>query len=116
MSVFVNTINQLKPIRNDVLVTEMQFEERKLSSGIIIPFDDAKSSGIRPRWGRVFAIGPEQTDVKIGQWICVAHGRWTRGVTIEDQTGTQIIRKIDNNDILLVSDTRPNDETISDKA
>jgi co-chaperonin GroES (HSP10) len=115
MTVFVNRIEQLRPIRDDVLVTEMTFDERITQAGIIIPHDDGKTSGIRPRWGRVFAIGPEQQEIKIGQWICVAHGRWTRGVTIDSGEGQQVIRKVDNDDILLVSDIRPNDETISDK-
>jgi hypothetical protein len=54
----------------------------------------------------VYAVGKDQKDVQVGQWICVAHGRWTRGVDIEDgQTEhKRTIRKIDPKDILLVSD------------
>lgn len=111
----VNKINQLRALRDSVLITEMNFTERFTSSGIVLPGDDGKSSGIRPRWGRVFAVGPEQRYVNIGQWICVAHGRWTRGVRIEDTTGQHVVRRVDNNDILLVSDTEPLDETFSDK-
>jgi hypothetical protein len=45
----------------------------------------------------------------------VAHGRWTRGINIEDETGKHAIRRIDHNDILLVSDTEPGaDDTISE--
>jgi hypothetical protein len=90
-------------------------EARTLSSGIILPQDDGKSSGIRPRWGQVYAVGPEQKDVTVGQWICVAHGRWTRGLEIEDSEGVRTIRKIDPKDILLISDESPAaDDTISD--
>jgi len=93
----------------------MMFDQRQLSSGIILPSDDGKSSGIRPRWGRVYAVGPDHRDVRPGQWICVAHGRWTRGVEIEDDQGPQTIRKIDPRDILLVSDQQPDiDDTMSD--
>jgi len=93
----------------------MMFDQRQLSSGIILPSDDGKSSGIRPRWGRVYAVGPDHRDVRPGQWICVAHGRWTRGVEIEDDQGPQTIRKIDPSDILLVSDQQPDiDDTMSD--
>jgi hypothetical protein len=49
-----------------------------------------------------------------GDWVCVAHGRWTRGVEIEDASGMKTIRKIDPDDILLVSDTSPSDDTLSD--
>jgi hypothetical protein len=60
-------------------------------------------------------IGPDQKDVTPGQWICVAHGRWTRGLEIEDDHGVKTIRKIDPKDILLVSDEPPAaDDTISD--
>jgi hypothetical protein len=45
----------------------------------------------------------------------VAHGRWTRGLKIEDETGEKTIRKVDTNDILLVSDDPVNDHTMSNK-
>jgi len=45
----------------------------------------------------------------------VAHGRWTRGVEIEDSEGTVVtIRKVDPKDILLISDEQPSDDTMSD--
>lgn len=111
-----NEVGQLRPLKDCVLVSEMNFEFRVTSAGIILPSDDAKDSGIRPRWAKVYAIGPEQQDVSVGQWICVAHGRWTRGVEIVDASGNKTtIRKVDNKDILLVSDNPVNDDTISDK-
>ena len=91
----------------------MNFKERKLSSGIYLLNDDGRGAGIRPRWAQVYATGPEQQDIKVGQWICVAHGRWTRGVTIEDTSGEVTIRRVDSNDILLVSDTEPSDDSLS---
>jgi len=109
-------ITTLKALNDSVIVANMAFKEsRTLSSGIILPQDDGKSSGIRPRWGQVYVVGPDQKDVTPGQWICVAHGRWTRGLEIEDDHGVKTIRKIDPNDILLVSDEPPAaDDTISD--
>jgi co-chaperonin GroES (HSP10) len=106
--------NKLRALRDWVLVTDMEFAERITSSGIVLLNDNGKGTGIRPRWGQVFATGPEQTDVAVGQWICVAHGRWTRGVEIEDDTGTKTLRRIDPKDILLVSDEKPSDDTMSD--
>lgn len=102
-----------QPIRDWVIATEMNFEGRTLSSGVILLGDNGRSDGIRPRWGQVYAVGPEQTDIKVGDWICVAHGRWTRGLDIEDESGKRTVRRIDPNDILLVSEDRPNDDTIS---
>ena len=108
-------ITRLRALNDSVLVTDMQFKDRQLSSGIILPNDNGKSGGIRARWGQVYEVGPEQQDVRIGQWICVAHGRWTRGLDIEDDQGAKTIRRIDPKDILLVSDEHPGtDDTISD--
>jgi hypothetical protein len=108
-------ITRLRALNDTVLVKDMQFKDRQLSSGIILPADNGKSTGIRARWAEVYEIGPEQKDVRPGQWICVAHGRWTRGLDIEDDGGAKTIRRIDPKDILLVSDEHPGtDDTISD--
>ena len=107
------TQDQLHPIKDAVICTDMVFTERFTSSGIILPSDNGKSSGVRPRWGRVYAVGPEQKDVTVGQWICVAHGRWTRGVEVVDNGIKLTIRKIDPKDIMLISDEEPVDDTMS---
>lgn len=106
---------KLKTIHDHVLVYDMAFDGRTLSSGLILLNDNGKGYGIRPRWGRVYAVGPDQHDVKIDQWIMVAHGRWTRGIKIEDETGVKTIRRIDPDDILMVSDSpeEPQDDTQS---
>ena len=107
-------VDNLRALNDHVLVSDMNFKERKLSSGIYLLNDDGRGAGIRPRWAQVYAIGPEQEDIKVGQWILVDHGRWTRGVKIEDKTGEHVIRRIDPNDILLLSDEEPTgDDTIS---
>jgi co-chaperonin GroES (HSP10) len=107
---------QLKAIQDNVIVSDMEFDVRLTRGGIIIPNDNGTGSGIRPRWGQVYAVGPDQTGVTVGQWVCVAHGRWTRGLDIEDENGKKTIRKIDPKDILLISDLedRPQDDTFSD--
>lgn len=110
-----NKINGIRPLHDSVIVKDMNFEERMTSSGLIIVKDDGKNSGIRPRWAEVYAIGPDQQEIKVGQWVCVAHGRWTRGVKIQDETGEHTIRRVDNNDILLVSDEPVSDLTMGDK-
>ena len=108
------TQEQIQALQDNVLVSDMEFDTRITQGGLILPNDNGTSLGIRPRWGRVYAIGPDQEDVYIGQWILVAHGRWTRGVEVEDEQGETTLRKIDPNDILMVSDDRPEDDTMSD--
>jgi len=104
----------LKPLNDHVLASEMVFDERKLNSGIVLLNDNGKSIGIRPRWGQIYAVGPDQTEFSVGQWICVAHGRWTRGIEIEDESGKRTLRRVDPNDVLLTSDTPVVDETHSE--
>jgi co-chaperonin GroES (HSP10) len=117
MAVNVNAykVNELKPLNDTILVSEMHFGERITKGGIILRNDDTKSVGIRPRWAKVYAVGPTQKEIEVGQYILVAHGRWTRGIKIEDENGEQTIRKVDPNDILLVSDVPMQDESMSDK-
>ena len=108
-------ISSLRALKDNVIVEDMEFSGRTLSSGIILHNDNGTTAGIRPRWGKIYAVGPEQKDVRPGQWICVAHGRWTRGLDIEDDSGPRTIRRIDPKDILLVSDEEPgSDDTMSD--
>ena len=105
--------NQLRPLGESVIVSEMIFDVRLSTGGIIIPSDNGKSTGIRPRWGCVYAVGPEQKDVVVGQWVCVEHGRWTRGIDVEDESGKVTLRRVDPKDIMMVSDEPPADDTFS---
>lgn len=105
--------NEVLPLHDNILVTDMSFDERVSLGGIIIPTDNGKSTGIRPRWAQVYAVGPEQHDVKVGEYICVAHGRWTRGVNITQNGVEYTIRRVDPNDVMMVSDVPVHDETMS---
>ena len=100
---------KLKPLRNNVLVTDMGFEEQKTASGIVLQSDDGKAHGVKPRWAKVWAVGPEQKDVHIGEWIYVEHGRWTRGIKVEEDGKEIIIRRVDTEAILLQADEKPDD-------
>lgn len=107
------TRDQLRPLNDSVIVGEMTFDQRFTKGGIVLLNDNGKSTGIRPRWGQVYAVGPEQLDVRVGEWVCVAHGRWTRGIDIEDENGKQTLRRVDPKDILIQCDEQPMDETFS---
>lgn len=104
----------IKPLHDSVIVTEMDFSGRQLASGVILLGDDGKTDGIRPRWARVYAIGPEQRDVSVGQWVLVEHGRWSRGLKIIQDGEEIVIRRADPKAIIFVSNERPgNIDTIS---
>ena len=103
------SLNRIKgkvvPIRDHVLITDMSFEEQRTKWGLVIQSDDGKSEGIKPRWGRVWAVGPQQTEVKVGEWILVEHGRWTRGFDLENEDGTiTTVRRVDIKGIMLSAD------------
>lgn len=97
---------KVTPLRDGIIVEEMKFGMQTTSKGLIIPSDDGANHGIKPRWGRVYSVGPEQKDIEVGQYILVEHGRWTRGIEVVDpDTGEEtVIRKVDNDNILMVSD------------
>ena len=108
-------LRQIRALHDDVLVADMEFDARITTGGIWVPNDNGKGLGIRPRWGRVYAVGPKQKDVRVGQWIMIEHGRWTRGLDIEDESGERTIRKIDPDCIMLISDDKqcPDAEGVS---
>ena len=106
--------NQIRPLNDVIIVSDMVFDERISTGGIVLLNDNGKGTGIRPRWGQVYAVGPDQHDVKVGEWILVAHGRWTRGIEIEDETGKRALRRVDPKDIMIQTDEQPQDETFSD--
>jgi co-chaperonin GroES (HSP10) len=110
-------VEKLKFMHDQVIVSDMKFDERISKGGIVLLDDDKKSSGIRPRWAKIYGLGPQQNDpqLEIGKWILISHGRWTRGITVETPEGKVTLRKVDINDILLVSDQPMEDETMSDK-
>jgi co-chaperonin GroES (HSP10) len=66
-----------KALKNKVLVTDLE-RGMRIINGILIPDDNGKSEGVRPRWARVYSVGQGVDDIQEGQWILIEHGRWTR--------------------------------------
>jgi co-chaperonin GroES (HSP10) len=104
--------SDIQPIGKRVLVYKMRFGDIKTKGGLILLDDDGKEQGIHPRWGRVYAVGAKQEDVSLGQWILIAHGRWTRGMIVEKDGVKEEVRMVDEKDILLVSDEEPQEEIL----
>lgn len=99
---------QVKALPKKVLVTDLERGSRVVS-GIIIPDDNGKSEGIRPRWGKVFSVGEDVTEVTPGQWILIENGRWTRMLKVKQEDGTDIqLWGVEwPQSVMLVSDTDP---------
>lgn len=73
----------LEAFKGKVLVTNLDTGAQQLKSGIIIPNDDGTVNGIHSRWAKVYAVGSDITDVKEGEYILVAHGRWSRTIEVD---------------------------------
>jgi hypothetical protein len=100
----------LLPLKKNVFVTDLDHGPRVTKRGIIIPDDDMKNRGIRPRWGRVFAVGPEVDDLVPGDWVFVEHGRWTNGIDLALPEGTVRVWRVEYpNAVLMAADSDPRD-------
>jgi hypothetical protein len=110
------TKDKFTPIGAHIIVCDMSFDARITNSGILLLNDDMKSAGIRPRWAKIYKVGSENKDPDIveGKWVCISHGRWTRGIDVEDETGKKTLRRVDPNDILMMSDEQVDDLTMSE--
>lgn len=111
MAVNINHIEgKINPINDNVLVSDMYFGEQKTSGGLIITNDDGNVRGIYPRWARVYAKGPKNKDpFKVGDWILIEHGRWTRGFNMKNEDGEVEVRMVETKSILMYSEERPSD-------
>lgn len=100
--------NGVKALRGRVLVHNIEQGEKRSKGGVIILDDDGKERGIRERWAQIYAVGDDVTDVTVGQWVLIKHGRWSRGISILDNGQSITIRQADYPDaLLLVSDDCP---------
>jgi hypothetical protein len=107
---YTNEISGIRAILDHVIVRDMSFDAYELTKGgLIMLGDDGKTDGIRPRWARVYAVGPDQHDVKPGQWVFIEHGRWSRGVFVNVNGEEFTIRRADPTALIFVSDDEPVD-------
>ena len=107
----------IKPIHDRVIVRQMHFGEMQTKSGLILPSDDGKSHGVKPRWGKVYAKGHENKDeFEVGDWVLVEHGRWTRGYNMQlpDEEEVAVLRTVEADGILAWQEEEPDNAYISD--
>jgi co-chaperonin GroES (HSP10) len=101
---------KVRALSKDILVVDMDMGDMTTSSGIVIQSDNGKAHGVKPRWAKVYKVGSEvDIDVKVGQWVLIEHGRWTRKINIDDGEGVKDFQKVEIKSIMAVTDERPND-------
>jgi co-chaperonin GroES (HSP10) len=105
---------KITPTRDNIIVTDMDIGERVSAGGVIIIGDNMEERGIRPRWCKVVSVGPKNKDVNEGEYILVAHGRWSRGLDMTDPNSgeTTTIRMVDPKDVLMSADELPLDDYV----
>lgn len=110
-TVYSKVSGDVSPLSDHILVVNMEQGEKVTKSGIIILDDNGKNQGIRPRWAQVYKVGRNVDYLEPGQWVLIAHGRWTFGVPMElpeaDEGELFYLQRADPDGILLVSDDRP---------
>ena len=104
---------KIVPLKDNVLVSEMDFGMQTTAAGIVLHSDNGKSAGVKPRWAKVWAVGPTQTDVNVGEWILIEHGRWTRTIEHEVDDGSIVeLRMVELKAIMMSADEKPVDVDI----
>ena len=97
-----------RPLHNNVFVVELEHGPALTRAGLLIPDDNMTDRGVRNRWARVWAVGPEVTDLVVDEWVLVKHGRWTLGIEMMLAGVRLQVWRIEYPDsILLVSDGDP---------
>lgn len=100
---------KLRPLNNTILIHKLEKGQRTLASGIIILNDDGKEHGVRARWAQVYEVGPEEKFIQKDQWVLIEHGRWSRGIEVDDDT---LIYRADGESILAISDDEPDNDQV----
>lgn len=100
---------KLKPLHDTILIHNLERGGRALASGIVLLNDDGKEHGVRSRWAQVYAKGPDINFVEEGDWVLIEHGRWSRGLEVEEGL---TVYKVDNESILATSDEEPNNDYV----
>ena len=107
---------KLSPIKNRVIVKNMHFGEQITKAGLIITDDNGSTRGIYPRWWKVHAKGPDNTDsYEVGDWILVEHGRWTRGIDVDEGNGERTLRMVEAESIMGWSKEQPEGISIGEE-
>ena len=87
-------MKQIKAIRHSVLAFFVNPPgQGKTKGGLITLDDDGDTTGIKTRFFEIHDVGSDNAvtgDVKPGDIVAVAHGRWSRGFDVEHPEGKKM--------------------------
>jgi len=100
---------KIKAMRDKILaeMIEKIGEEKTTAGGIILTEKDGTEDAIKPRWFKVYSIGEGIEWIDEGAYVLVAHGRWSRGMKVDEDLTVHLL---DNKDCLMVTDKDPTDD------
>ncbi len=106
-NVYFRLDRDVSPLRDHILIYNMEQGDKLTKGGILIPDDNGKDRGIRPRWAQVYKVGSNIDYVSAGEWILIEHGRWTYGVPVELDGVEHYIQRVDTDAILIAQAEKP---------
>jgi|TARA_B100000586_G_C20082585_1_gene416080 co-chaperonin GroES (HSP10) len=101
---------KIRPLKGRITaqLLEDPRKESVTKAGVILLADNATEEGMKPRWFKALAVHPEEKDVKEGDYILVAHGRWSREYKRENKDGeTEVLIIVESESVLGINDEYP---------
>ena len=102
---------KIRPLKGKITaqLLEDPRKEQVTKSGVILLADNATEEGMKPRWFKALAVHPEEKDINEGDYILVAHGRWSREYKRENKDGEkEVLIVVESDSVLGISDEFPN--------
>ena len=102
---------KITPLRGTITahLLEAPRKQSVTNAGVILLADNATEGGMKPRWFKALAVHTEEEDINEGDYILVAHGRWSREYSRENKDGEKIVLIVVESESLLgISDEFPN--------
>lgn len=98
---------------NSLFVKNIEYGERTLKSGFILPPEQMDYEGrfARPRWAKVVYKASNINYVNVGDWILLRHGHWSTSMAMtikgEDKTLWYVSPKSIKEGLMAVSKIMP---------
>lgn len=105
--------NYIECLPNSLFVKNIEYGERTLKSGFILPPEQMDYEGrfARPRWAKVVYKASNINYVNVGDWILLRHGHWSTSMAMtikgEDKTLWYVSSKSIKEGLMAVSKIMP---------